>query len=201
MGVRSIAPAQGLAALGAALRIDRPQIAVLNMDWRVLAQQAGEAVPSFVRDVLREAVPAAGARRVDAPGADATAGALARLLDDAPPADRELVLREHLQAEIGKVLGLSSSSSLHPNRGLMELGMDSLMAVELSNRLTARLGRTMPPTLAFEHPTLAELARHLLDRLGLASSDRAPGATDAAAGVSDADLEQALLSELDKAGY
>jgi ATP-dependent DNA helicase RecG len=45
--------------------------------------------------------------------------------------------------------------------------MDSLMAVELSNRLSSLLDRPLPSTLPFEHPTLDELAAHVAELLGV----------------------------------
>ena len=54
-----------------------------------------------------------------------------------------------------------------PETGLAELGMDSLMAVELSTRLQQQLGAdfAVPPTLAFDYPSVAALADHLLGLL------------------------------------
>ncbi len=65
-------------------------------------------------------------------------------------------------------------------QGLFELGMDSLMAVELRSRLEAGLGQALPPTIAFDHPTIERLARHLLDLI-------APSGAAPAAGLRKAD--------------
>ena len=43
-----------------------------------------------------------------------------------------------------------------------ELGMDSLMSLDLRNRLQASLGRTLPSTVTFEHSSIPDLADHLI---------------------------------------
>ena len=65
---------------------------------------------------------------------------------------------------------------------LKEIGLDSLMAVELRNALTRSLGQPLPATLLFDHPTLDALAAHLAQRLDLdAEVSPSPVADDAAA--------------------
>ncbi len=66
-----------------------------------------------------------------------------------------------MQAQALKVLGLDAGSALDPQRPLNELGLDSLMAVELRNALSLALGRPLPATLLFDYPTLDALAGHL----------------------------------------
>ena len=71
----------------------------------------------------------------------------------------------------GDVLGLRTGESVDPERPLRELGLDSLLAVELRNRLARLLGQPLPATLLFDYPTLARLADHLLTPvLGLAAA-------------------------------
>ena len=107
---------------------------------------------------------------------------------------------------ISRVLGLSSSRPPSRDQGLTDLGMDSLMAVELSNRLGRGLGLRLPSTLVFEHSTVQELARYLVQQLGIdtSSGPAEPGerAQDSdVADMSDDDLSSALLDELGQIGY
>jgi acyl carrier protein len=83
-------------------------------------------------------------------------------LEQAPASDRQDLLSDRIQAEVGRVLKFAPSQLPDSQQGFFDMGMDSLMAVELKNRLEVILGRTFPVTLVFEHPTIDALARHLI---------------------------------------
>jgi epothilone polyketide synthase D len=85
-----------------------------------------------------------------------------------------------------------------PAQGLFDLGFDSLMALELRNRLETAVGRPLAATLAFDHPSIAGIALHLLDLLGLANGEpaaRRPAPAQAAIDDALAALEIRQLSE------
>ena len=160
-GVGAIPPDQGVEKLERLIAPEGPtQVGVLVVDWtRFFKQFPAGVVPR----VLSELVPTAGrdgaARKVDE-----------RLLDqfeEAPAGEREELLREYVRGQAARVLRLPSERPLDARQPLNELGMDSLMAVELRDRLGAAVGRTLPATLLFNHPTVAQLgaflARELLD--------------------------------------
>ena len=96
-----------------------------------------------------------------APAEDAEA--LRERLAAATSADREDLLIDLVCAEIGSVLGVDAQHQPQPEQRLMEFGVDSLMAVELRNRLARRLAltRKLTATLIFDYPTPQAIARHL----------------------------------------
>ncbi|MBA8925107.1 acyl transferase domain-containing protein/D-arabinose 1-dehydrogenase-like Zn-dependent alcohol dehydrogenase/acyl carrier protein [Kutzneria viridogrisea] len=96
-------------------------------------------------------------------------------------AEQEQLLLDVVRAEAAAVLGYGSPEAVPAERGFMELGFDSLTAVELRNRLSTLTELRLPATTLFDYPTPTALAGHLFGELG--------GAVDA---------DQALLGELDR---
>ena len=68
-----------------------------------------------------------------------------------------------MRREVASVIGLQSPDLLAADQGLFDLGVDSLMAVDLARRLERALGRQLPTTLAIDHPTVDALTDHLLE--------------------------------------
>jgi acyl carrier protein len=210
--LRAISPKDGLAALAACLGrreqgalLRSPQLAVFDADWQALAAGRGglSQAPLFwdVGDA---------GRRV---ALKSDHGRRARREDDwhsrilaAPENRRRSVLREEVRALAAKVLG-ASPGSVDFDEPLRDLGLDSLMAVELRNRLGAAVGRTLPATITFDCPTVSALAVHLTESndfgLAAAAEDEpepliaANGDADCYQGRTEAELAAALAARLD----
>jgi hypothetical protein len=100
------------------------------------------------------------------------AATLAARLAATAAAARVGVLTAHVQESALRVLGLPPTFALDVHQGLRDVGLDSLMAVELRNVLQASVGKSLPPTLAFDYPTVAALSRYLAEEiLGFARVD------------------------------
>jgi len=172
-GVGAMTPAEGIAALEAALESGHAQLAAMVMDWeRVRSRRAGGAERSLLAGLLG-ATPVA---------ASSTGPALRQRLAEAPEARRAPLLAAHVAARVTRVLGLDDRGALDTRRPLHELGLDSLMAVELRNLLKAdlELGVPLTATLVFDHPTVEAIAEHLVrDVLGLAGTDLEQGVPEA----------------------
>jgi NAD(P)-dependent dehydrogenase (short-subunit alcohol dehydrogenase family)/acyl carrier protein len=150
-GLEMLPPEQALGALDEALTAGAIQTAVLDVSWPRLRRSLGETVrPGLLQTLLGAG--AAGPR----------AGAMLDLLKTTPADDREALLMRLLQEEVRQVLGLASAPD--PQRGFFDLGMDSLMAVEIRNRLYAQLGNgvSLPSTALIEFPTIETLTAYLL---------------------------------------
>jgi polyketide synthase 12/myxalamid-type polyketide synthase MxaB len=152
------------------------------------------------RDMTRVAV-SAGA----APAPPVVAG-LAKRLAEAIGTARLDVVTEAVDEIVARILGLGGIA-LERERPLTELGLDSLMAVELRNALSAAIGRTLPASLVFDHPTAEALCVFLAGELGLVAVPM-PAAPPPLpiAGVDDSELDDdaALLlleRKLSHAGY
>jgi acyl carrier protein len=72
----------------------------------------------------------------------------------------EAELLRHVQEVVAQVLGYAVAR-VDPGRGLAEMGLDSMMAVAVQKRLQESVGVSLPPTLAFDYPTVAAIAGYL----------------------------------------
>jgi acyl carrier protein len=90
--------------------------------------------------------------------------ALLRQLHEVPEAQRGSFVTEHLQRQLQQILGLAQPPAATSR--FLELGMDSLMAVELRNRLLAQFGSafTITATAVFDYPTIGALAEYLAEQ-------------------------------------
>src|SRR5262249_26589359 len=124
-GIGTIAPADGLTALGQLLRAAPVQVGVLPIDWERFGTQLGDRPASFFAEVLSRRA----AAKKAVPCSPTTT--LRRRLQRASPDERPELLRRHLRAELVRVLRFDSAERVDPGLGFFEMGMDSLMAVEL----------------------------------------------------------------------
>ena len=157
-GTGWFSPERGFMALDRLLREDRATPAVLAADWPVFGESLKGRHPLF--EDLIVADEDAGSDTAD-PSEDLLAS-----LRVAPADAREELLSSFLQRELQAVLRLPSAPPL--TVGFFDLGMDSLVAVELRNRLNRAFAGeyAAPNTVVFDFPDIASLARHLADELG-----------------------------------
>ena len=161
-GVLPMSLELGLELLDGALSRPEAVLIPIRLDVGVMQRQlGGEEVPALYRALLRS-----GMKRASGASGD-TNTLRARLAALASDAERLKALVELAQEDIAAVLALPGASSVPADVPLKELGLDSLMAVELRNRLSARVGTKLPTTLAFDHPTPTAMAQLLLEKLEL----------------------------------
>ena len=86
-------------------------------------------------------------------------------LSTASRQERAARLQTYIRNLIAQTLGLKAAKQIDPDQRLIELGLDSLMAIELKNQLQATLNCSLRSSFLFDHPTLAALTEHLADQL------------------------------------
>jgi acyl carrier protein len=152
-----------------------PQVCVAAVDWQRLRSvyEARKRRPFFER--MGAAVTAK-----PKPVVPGDAGELKRALEAAPKDRWADILITHLKRCVQQVLRLERADQAIADRGLFEMGMDSLMAVELKSRLEKDTGLSLPSTLTFNYPTIDDLAGYLLEQL---SSESSPSQTVATVAV------------------
>ncbi|MEU2396305.1 type I polyketide synthase, partial [Streptomyces sp. NPDC007369] len=167
-GVAALAADEGLALFDTALTVDAAVLLPMHLDVAVLRAQAVSAgsAPALLRALVRVPARRTVERRVDGGGTDAGSPLAARLLA-LPAAEHEDVLLDLVCGRVAAVLGHSGVDAVDAERAFRDLGFDSLTAVELRNVLKAETGLRLAPTLIFDYPTPAALARHLLAELAL----------------------------------
>ncbi|MFI9810066.1 SDR family NAD(P)-dependent oxidoreductase [Streptomyces sp. NPDC052301] len=162
--VRPVSPEQALALFDAALAGSEPVLAPLPLDRTPGAPAAGTPVPPPLRELLRPARPTASSGPAGDDAAPAgTEGTWRDRLAHLHVSERVTVLQDLIRAEAAAVLGHTDAGAV--DRGFPELGLDSLMSVQLRNRLSVLAGVRLAATVVYDRPSVQELAAHVYAEL------------------------------------
>jgi acyl transferase domain-containing protein/pimeloyl-ACP methyl ester carboxylesterase len=152
-GIGSLSPPVAIDALESVLQGDFVQVAVQSVDWdRVMSHFAGSSVPALLREVLT-AAPAT----VDDP---ASALSVESLVARTPGERREAIV-EMLRGLVARALG-KPASAVDRSASVLDLGMDSLMVMEVLNGLRHSLKIPFYPREVYQHPKLDALADYIV---------------------------------------
>nr|WLD25870.1 turonicin A polyketide synthase subunit TurHI [Streptomyces sp.] len=194
-GLAPLSSTEGLALYDTAAELaDRGGVLLaMHLDTAPLRAQADAgALPAVFRALVR-----GGLRRAAAHGAaGAAASAAARALQGLsarPAEEQQRILLEVVRATAAAVLAYPSPEAVGESQQFLELGLDSLTAVELRNQLNAATGLRLPATLLFDHPTPLLVAERLRTELAGGDGAEHPDGSDPAAtgGVFGAMLHEA----------
>jgi myxalamid-type polyketide synthase MxaC len=202
-GVTLIPPDQGFAALGRILCTDVAQMAVIPIQW-----------PQFLRGYADRQVPPFFAQMVQGGGvltkrvvAEGDGLGLAAALASVAPERRRARLFDYVWSQAAAVLGVNPAVPMDQEQPLNELGLDSLMALELRKNLGNAVGKQLPATLLFNYATVRALTDYLAGevlKLDAAAVDQGPpdeAATAAdlteIAGLTEQEMAALIDDELD----
>ena len=165
LGVKLLAPARALDRMEQAIRSGAPQVALAEMSWSRLAILPGVAkAPKFalVREFLND------------PAGEGTGGNIEEFrahLAGLPRAEAVSVAEQLLIKHIAGIVGMAPAK-LTADKSLLDLGMDSLMLVELQLGLEKQFGIVIPTLELMDATTVAKLAQRIIDHsgIGLASA-------------------------------
>ncbi|MFD4874197.1 type I polyketide synthase [Streptomyces sp. NPDC058420] len=173
-GLVPLAPEDALAALQDVLDRDETCRVVVDADWERLLAGFAAVRPGPLFSLL----PRAARSVVDADSVTDVAGAaFARRVGGLPRAEQERAVLGLVRDVVAAALGHTSAEALDVGQTFKTLGLDSMTAVEVRNRLAAATGLALPTTVVFDRPTPRDLARYVRDRLVGVASDAAPVAS------------------------
>lgn len=162
-GMGVISPTQGLECFAQLLAQENAQVGVIPILWsRYLASA------SFVQPLYEKFNLATSQQIVE------TAPAMPNLRQQLLAYNVEgrlPLLLPHLQKVTARVLAIPDPNLVMPEQGLIDMGMDSLMAIELRNHLGRLLDETLPATLIYDYPTLTKIGTFIVESILAAKSD------------------------------
>lgn len=183
-GVDLIDAERGVAVFAGLLAQNAEQVAVMRVRWNEFLQSLPYPPPALYQQFVSEHALAA-----------APESGFLEQLNQAPCAQRAQLLEDAVRQAIGAVLHAPEDAArLERRQRFFDSGFDSLLAMELANRLARQLQCSLPTTLLFDYPTLEALLEYLQTSLPVAFDEQQ--GLDALAQCSEQDLAELLAQRL-----
>ena len=169
LGIRGLSPSDALDRMGEAMAGDQAQVTIADIDWPAFAPIFGARKKRYLFERVLD--PDALFRKTTSPsnGTPASGGLLSRqgIVNEK---ERAKALQQLVHDEVHKVLGVPKNQDLPMEKGFFEMGMDSMIALELCDNLEKKTGCSLPLTTVFKYPTIREVTEFLLGKLSLPAS-------------------------------
>ncbi|NEO43915.1 MAG: type I polyketide synthase [Moorea sp. SIO4A3] len=163
-GVTPITPQQGLQIFEQILNYKSPQIGIIQVDWSIfLAKIKQKTLPALFSELSTQVK--SDSENENALSSTIKTELLNQIKSQRLSNKRQDILTEYLQEQVRQVLKLDPSQIPDPQTGFFDLGMDSLIALELKNRLETDLDMMLSSTLIFEFPNIIDLVDYLENEL------------------------------------
>ncbi|WP_425288512.1 type I polyketide synthase [Streptomyces melanosporofaciens] len=195
-GFAALPQDEGLALFDLSGTLSEAVLVPIRIDTGALRGQAAAGLlPPLLRGLVRTPVRRSADTGATGAGtlADSAAGSLATRLSGLSETERDRELLEVVRSHVAAVLGYATPDDVDAGRGFLDLGFDSLTAVDLRNRLGAAAGLRLPVTLIFDYPTPTALAGYLREELSL---DGAAGAAGHPPVHAELDKLEAILATI-----
>jgi myxalamid-type polyketide synthase MxaB len=150
-GMSPITPERGFHVLADLLARDSTQVGVLPINWPKFLKQLPVGTKIPLLDAFTSTVEQSRKEKSD----------FLQRLEVTPVEERRELLVTHVRKEVARVVGLTGPEQIGLKQSLFDLGIDSLMAVELRNHLQSSLGHSISSTVLFDYPTLDKLVDYL----------------------------------------
>jgi acyl carrier protein len=188
-GMGTIDPETGLRVLEHLMKDRCVEAAVMPVSWSKFTRDYG-ASPEFLEGIVEETP----TQKAPDSRAEKVLDLSAQIQGLPANKQRSLVL-EYVQKNACKVLGFDPEQSISDRTPLHDLGLDSLMAIELRNLLAEGLGPDirLPATLIFDYPITASITDYLIQRM------EAPGSEDQK--VEEAQISPGIIDQVAQAPF
>jgi acyl carrier protein len=177
----SIHPTEGMQILEKLIHRQSAQVVALPMDWNRIA---GKPIQPILRQIVKVK---------EQPRSSVPVGQMLEQIRVLPAHEQIEAFHEYAKQQVINILGLNSLQSFNSDRALTDLGLDSLMAVELKNKIEGDLRMNIPVTYFLEGVTVAALSKKLHEQF----SER-DGSVRSSDQTVDAEKAKELLSNLDR---
>ncbi|MCD2512437.1 type I polyketide synthase [Comamonas endophytica] len=165
MGGSALNSTIALDALESMMTTDQSGLGVMELDWKALARFLPSAGSPKFSELARDAM--------DNEADEEDSGDIQRVLAELSDAELQVTLTDMIKSEVGEILRVSPEK-IDPNRSIYDMGLDSLMGVELVVALEGRFGIQLSVMALSQSPTIAKLAERI--GLQLKGSDEQGGA-------------------------
>ena len=175
LGIRPIKTSAGLEMAQAAMTSGRAQVMACPMDWKTFrAQRPDMSASPFLEQLGQSSSELRKTAKLRTPPT-----LVIDELATANGAARRSIILEFVAEQVASTLDLVNQNDIDIDRPLREMGLDSLMAVDLRNKLSAGMGGNLnlPATMVFDYPTVTALADGLLGRLAATLPEEAKPAS------------------------
>jgi acyl carrier protein len=156
LGINPLQPNLALDTLDALINGNVTQTMVAEIDWsKFKTIVAAKGRVAFLEALFKQ----------DQDNFVQTVENFPQTIQKKPPHRRVTLLTTRLQQEVAQVLGIHGDTLPDTDKGFFEMGMDSLMSVELKHRLEGLFSVSLPSTFAFEYPTIRDVARYFVQEV------------------------------------
>jgi acyl carrier protein len=169
-GTTELSPGEVMSILESSLVVGNTQVAAIRVDWAKWRQ--------FFRSMLENPMLERILASVEGQESSGVTNDWRRLIESAAPKDREPIITAAVRDIIGSVLRVKPDT-LRNDQPLTDLGLDSLMGVEIENSLEAAIGVALPPTSLMRARTIGQIASLIAGYMSGKTATPAPAAAAA----------------------
>jgi len=155
-GMGLIQPEEGLDVLAHLFQTNPVQAGVFPFRWVELFQNIGQ---SNEKKLFERFARFAGNAQADK--SPDIGSMFLQKIEQFPPSRQREYLLHAVKSEVAKILGINVNEVIDTHQPLVEMGLDSLMAVELRNALSSMVDHLLPATLLFNYPSLGEVVGYM----------------------------------------